>query len=87
VQGNYSTDEHMTTFTGSCSLSLYVPNKPRLRSLKNLVLAYSKGLVPESEVYQGKTPPLPETHLGLGSSAVLCLAEVLPVCSNVFFDQ
>jgi hypothetical protein len=86
VQINYSIDEQMIPFTGRSSLSQYVPNKPRPRGLKNFVLASSKCLVLDFEVYQGKTTPLPETHLGLSPSVVLCLMETLPVNSSVFFD-
>lgn len=58
-----------------------------LTSLGQMVWKTSKGLVLYSEVYQGKTAPLPKTHLGLGPSVILRLVETLPVKSSIFFDQ
>jgi hypothetical protein len=55
--------------------------------LRNFVLASSKGLVLDSELYQGKTTPLPETHLGLDSPVFLRLVETLPANSSKFFDR
>lgn len=85
--GQYSIDEQMIPFTGRCPVRQSLPGKPRGVGLKNEVLTTSKGLVLDFEIYQGKTTPLPEENIGLGSAFVLRLVVTLPKGSTVFFDR
>ncbi|XP_047109525.1 piggyBac transposable element-derived protein 2-like [Schistocerca piceifrons] len=77
----------MVPFTGRCTLSQYVPNKPRPLGIKNFVLATTKGLVLDFEFYHGKSTPLSNVGLGLGPSVILRLAQTLPQGARLYFDR
>ncbi|XP_049958055.1 piggyBac transposable element-derived protein 2-like [Schistocerca serialis cubense] len=86
-ENDYSIDEQMVSFTGRCTLSQYVPNKPRPLGIKNFVLATTKGLVLDFEFYQGKSTPLPDFGLGLGPSVILRPAQSLSQGARLYFDR
>ncbi|XP_049944396.1 piggyBac transposable element-derived protein 3-like [Schistocerca serialis cubense] len=86
-ENDYSIDEQMVPFTGRCTLSQYVPNKPRPLGIKNFVFATTKGLALDFEFYQGKSTPPPDVGLGLGPSVILRLAQTLPQGARLYFDR
>ncbi|KAH9374626.1 hypothetical protein HPB48_014673 [Haemaphysalis longicornis] len=86
-----SIDEQMIPFTGRVAAKQFVRNKPNPEGVKVFLRCSSSGVAHDFEIYQGKGTgtSAEHTHLGLGGSIVMRLAESLPKQENfkLYFDN
>ncbi|XP_063216821.1 piggyBac transposable element-derived protein 2-like [Bacillus rossius redtenbacheri] len=83
-------DEQIVPFKGQSSLKQYNPKKPSKWGYKIFVLADSKGLIRNMEIYSGQTEAVTNLpNLGASSNVVLRLAQIVPQNQNylLYFDN
>lgn len=80
-----SIDEQIVPFTGRVPAKQSVKNKPNPEGVKIFIRCSSGGMAHDFELYQGKGTGVSKdhSHLGLGGSVAMRLAQALPFGLNV----